>query len=117
MTEARSGQPLQLVLTTEASPEQARALANKLLERRLVGCVSVLPVQSHYRWHGAITCSEEVQLLLKTSPDHLDALKQALQELHSYDTPEWIHWRASSAGAYGQWLLEGLSPDAGPPAP
>ena len=117
MTNASSTLPLQLVLTTEASLERARALAVALLERRLVACVSLLPVQSHYRWQGAITCSDEVQLLLKTSPERLDALRQALLELHSYDTPEWIQWHAATAGAYGQWLVESLSPDAAPPAP
>lgn len=108
---------LQLVLTTEASAERAQALAGALLERRLVACASLLPVRSHYRWQGEITASEEVQLLLKTSPERLEALRQALLELHSYDTPEWIHWPASSAGAYGQWVLAGLSPDAGSPGP
>jgi len=114
---AAQPQPLQLVLTTEASAELARSLAAELLERRLVACVSLVPVQSHYRWQGAITCGEEVQLLLKTSLGLLPALRQALLELHSYNTPEWIHWSASSEGAYGQWLLDCLSPDAGPPAP
>ncbi|MCP9881913.1 divalent-cation tolerance protein CutA [Cyanobium sp. Alchichica 3B3-8F6] len=117
MTDANTNQPLQLVLTTEASPERARALAAELLERRLVACASLLPVQSHYRWQGQITSSEEVQLLLKTSPERLEALREALLALHSYDTPEWIHWSAVSAGAYGQWLVESLSPDAGPPGP
>jgi periplasmic divalent cation tolerance protein len=117
MTDANTHQPLQLVLTTEASAERARALAAELLELRLVACASLLPVQSHYRWQGQITSSEEVQLLFKTSPERLGALREAVLALHSYDTPEWIHWSAASAGAYGQWLAESLSPDAGPPAP
>ena len=110
-------QTLQLVLTTEAGPDRAQALATQLLERRLVACVSLLPVQSHYRWQGRISCSEEVQLLLKTSLERLEDLRQAVLELHSYETPEWIHWPAASGGAYAQWLLESLSPDVGPPAP
>lgn len=104
-----------LVLTTEANPDRARALAATLLERRLVACASLLPVQSHYRWQGGITADEEVQLLLKTSPEQLEPLRLALQELHSYETPEWIHWTARTAGGYGQWISESISPDAGPP--
>lgn len=117
MTSLPPSANLQLVLTTEASAERARALAQALLERRLVACASLLPVQSHYRWQGVITASEEVQLLLKTSSACLPALRQALLDLHSYDTPEWIHWPACSGGAYGAWVLEGLSPGGGPPAP
>lgn len=111
------GQSMVLVLTSEASPDRARSLAATLLERRLVACASLLPVQSHYRWQGGITAEEEVQLLLKTGPEQLEPLREALLELHSYETPEWIHWTALTAGAYGQWLTESLSPDAGPPAP
>lgn len=111
--------PLSLVLTTEADRERAEALARELLERGLVACASLHPVVSLYRWQGRLERSEEVQLLLKTTPAQLEALRLALGELHSYDTPEWIHWTAASDGPYGRWLLEQLplSPGGGPPAP
>lgn len=111
--------PLALVLTTEADRERAEALALALLERGLVACASLHPVLSLYRWQGQLERSEEVQLLLKTSPERLEALRRSLGELHSYDTPEWIHWQASSEGPYGRWLLQQLplSPGGGPPAP
>lgn len=102
---------LSLVLTTEASRERAEALAHALLERRLVACVSLLPVQSHYRWQGRLECTEEVQLLLKTRAELLEDLRAALAALHSYETPEWIHWRGTTAGAYGTWCDEQLSRD------
>ncbi|MEA5392051.1 divalent-cation tolerance protein CutA [Cyanobium gracile UHCC 0139] len=111
--------PLSLVLTTEADRERAESLARELLERGLVACASLHPVVSHYRWQGRLERSEEVQLLLKTTPAQLEELCRALGELHSYDTPEWIHWTAASDGPYGRWLLEQLplSPGGGPPAP
>ncbi|PSB37254.1 divalent-cation tolerance protein CutA [Aphanothece minutissima] len=111
--------PLSLVLTTEADRERAEALARELLERGLVACASLHPVVSLYHWQGRLERSEEVQLLLKTTPSQLEALRRALGELHSYDTPEWIHWAAASDGPYGRWLLEqlALSPGGGPPAP
>jgi len=111
MTKEEEGeeQALVLALTTEASREQAEALALALLERRLVACVSLLPVQSHYRWQGKLESAREVQLLLKTRADLLEELRVALLALHSYDTPEWIHWRATTAGAYGAWCIEQLA--------
>jgi periplasmic divalent cation tolerance protein len=109
--------PLELVLTSEGTPERAEALALALLERRLVACASLLPGRSLYRWQGRLETGAEVLLLLKTHPDQLDELRSVLHELHSYETPEWIHWSASSEGAYGAWLAEQLSPGAGPPDP
>ena len=61
---------LVLALTTEANVESAKQLAEALLERHLVACVSVHPVQSFYRWEGALQASHEVQLLMKTSAQH-----------------------------------------------
>jgi len=97
-----------VVLTSEATSERAEALARSLLEQRLVACVSLLPVRSLYRWQGAIETAEEVKLLLKTTPEQLEALHEALHDLHGYQTPEWIEWGGSSRGDYALWLGEQL---------
>ena len=97
-----------VVMTSEASSERADALARALLEQRLVACVSVLPVRSHYRWQGALETADEVKLLLKTTPELLSDLHRALLALHGYQTPEWIVLAGSSRGDYGFWLGEQL---------
>jgi periplasmic divalent cation tolerance protein len=123
---SRTGESrLELVLTSEAGQERAEALAHQLLERRLVACATLLPGRSLYRWRGRIEHETEVLLLLKTTAAQLAALHAALLELHSYETPEWIHWSAASGGGYALWLAEqlrpesnaGISPDAASPAP
>jgi Uncharacterized protein involved in tolerance to divalent cations len=106
--------PITLVLTTEADPERAEALASALVERRLAACVSLMPIRSCYRWNGDVERAEEVQLLIKTSPEGLAPLRQALDTLHSYDTPECLHWTASASAAYGSWLREALAPQVLP---
>ena len=107
---------LVLALTTEASAERAQQLAEALLERHLVVCVSIYPIQSFYRWEGALQASHEVQLLMKTSAQLQDALRTAVLELHSYDTPEWLCWPVTASPAYGSWAIAELSSDASPPA-
>jgi len=107
---------LVLALTTEANAERAQQLAEALLERHLVACVSIQPVQSFYRWEGVMQASHEVQLLMKTSAQHLDALRSAVSELHSYDTPEWLCWPVKASPAYGAWAIAELNSDASPPA-
>jgi periplasmic divalent cation tolerance protein len=97
-----------VVLTSEATLERADALARALVEQRLVACVSVLPVRSHYRWQGALETADEVKLLLKTTPEQLSDLHQALHDLHGYQTPEWIVLGGISRGDYGLWLGEQL---------
>ena len=107
---------LVLALTTEANAERAQQLAEALLERHLVACVSIHPVQSFYRWEGSLQASDEVQLLMKTSAQRVDALRSAVSELHSYDTPEWLSWPVTASPAYGAWVRAELSSDASPPA-
>ena len=89
-----------LVLTTEADHDRAATLAEALLERRLVACVSLTPIHSLFHWQGELMRDNEVQLLLKTSEACLESLRAALRELHSYDTPEWISWPVETSPAY-----------------
>ena len=102
---------LRLVLTTEADQHRAEALADQLIKRRLAACVSLTSVCSRYRWQGVTERSEEVQLLIKTSDQRLDDLLAALTDLHSYDTPEILHWSAQAEPAYAAWAQEMISSD------
>ena len=108
---------LVLALTTERNQEQAELLARQLLERRLVACVSLLPIHSLYVWDGQLQRDPEVQLMLKTSRFCVEALQEAVLQLHSYDTPEWITWPVRASQAYGDWLQQELRSDASSPAP
>ena len=97
--------PVMLALTTEADTERAEALAEALLERGLAACVALTPLRSIYRWQGQLQRSEEVQLLIKTTADKLAALEAVVHALHSYDTPEWLTWPASSSAGYSAWVV------------
>ncbi len=77
--------------TTCDDPEEAEKLARHLIDERLAACVSVVPaVKSYYRWKGSIESNDEILLMIKTSRDLVDALRQQLEKIHSYDLPELI---------------------------
>lgn len=95
-----------LALTTEASETLALQLAEAVLEQHLAACVALKPVESLYRWQGKLERSSEVQLLIKTHPSCLKALEQTVRELHSYSTPQWLHWPVDASGDYAAWLSE-----------
>ena len=105
------GPELVLVLTTEADADRADALARALVEQGLAACVSQMPVRSTYRWQGQLECTQEVQLLMKTTPGGWPALKQGLLDLHSYDTPELLHWRVHASEGYGAWAYDSVAQD------
>jgi periplasmic divalent cation tolerance protein len=85
MTDKRLG------LSTTGTREEAATLANELVRRRLAACVNIVgPIDSVYRWKGAVENSQEFLLLIKTTSDQFGNLKAALQEMHSYEVPECI---------------------------
>lgn len=97
-----------LVFNTCPDDASADAIATALVDERLAACVSVLPgVRSVYRWQGSIDRSNEVQLLIKTTADRLDALTARLQALHPYELPEVL--AVESRGGltpYLDWVAE-----------
>ena len=111
----RSEQAVRVLLCT-VPPEKAEALAQTLLERRLVACVNeIRDVVSRYRWEGALQHDRESLLVLKTDAARLDALARAITELHPYDVPELLALPVEAGlGAYCDWVkAETLLPDAG----
>ena len=88
--------------------DTAQRIADALVEERLAACVNVLPgVRSVYRWKGAIECSDEVLLLVKTVAAQLEALSARIAALHPYELPEVIAVEASGGlGAYLDWVAE-----------
>jgi periplasmic divalent cation tolerance protein len=72
-------------------PDEAVAdrIALCLIEERLAACVNRLPgVISTYRWQGTVQRDTEVQLLIKTSRERFDALRDRILALHPYELPE-----------------------------
>jgi len=56
-----------LVFTTTGSQEEAKTIAQALVERRLAACVNIVPqVQSVYRWKEKVEEAEEWLLIIKT---------------------------------------------------
>ena len=101
-----------LVLVTASSAEEAEAIAQVLIEKRLAACVTLLPVQSLYRWQGKLERSQEYQLLIKTDLAQFTELVTQVQAIHSYEVPEIIAVPIlQGSPAYLAWLQSSLSPD------
>ena len=80
-----------IVLTTAGSTEEARRIADALVERRQAACVNIIKgVESIYRWKGKTEESQEWLLLIKTTLAAFDKVCKTIRELHSYELPECI---------------------------
>lgn len=99
---------IRLLLTTFEDPDAAAAVIRTLVEERRIACGSILPgVRSIYRWQDTIEDSAEVMVLLKTTAAALPGLRDRLQDLHPYETPEILTLDPSGVSpAYADWLAQ-----------
>ena len=80
-----------VVLVTASSEEEAHTLARDLLEKRLIACANLVPVQSLFLWEGDLSEEDEVLMIIKTTHSTFrEKLIEAIKEKHSYDVPEII---------------------------
>ena len=99
-----------IVLTTTGAGFDAQALARSLVEARLAACVNIIDrVQSVYRWEGQVQNDAEQLLVIKTSSERVEALREALLRQHPYEVPEFVVLPLSETSeAYGAWLFDAV---------
>jgi periplasmic divalent cation tolerance protein len=99
-----------IVMTTAGSTDEARRIADALVEHRLAACVNILKgVQSIYRWKGRSEESEEWMLLIKTTAAAFDRVQQTIKELHSYELPECLKILIEDGSPeYLQWIEDAV---------
>ncbi len=95
-----------IVLSTAGSEEEARKIANALVERQLAACVNIVPqIESVYRWQGKMESAREWLLLIKTTAEKFTAVRDAIRKLHSYDVPECVSINIEDgSAAYLEWI-------------
>jgi periplasmic divalent cation tolerance protein len=101
-----------IVLSTAGSEEEARKIANHLVESRLAACVNIVPqIESIYRWQGKVESGREWLLIIKTSVELFSAVHDAIRKLHSYELPECIAIKIEDGSTeYLKWLNDSLKP-------
>jgi periplasmic divalent cation tolerance protein len=97
-----------LVYTTWPSIVEAEQAGRAIVERRLAACVNILPgMISHYWWEGKIERAEEAVMIVKTRAALADAVRQAVKELHAYQTPSIMVLPVDSVDAdYQAWIVK-----------
>ncbi len=95
-----------VVFITTPTPEVAAQIARALVEERLAACGNVVPgLRSIYRWDGKIHDDAEALLVLKSTRDRFEALRERVLALHPYEVPEVIALPIEAGSApYLEWI-------------
>lgn len=101
-----------VVLTNCPDEEVAERIARALVDNRLAACVNQLaPVESIYRWRGAVEEASEVPLLVKCTRERYPAVEEAIRQLHPYTVPEIIALPVVAGFApYLRWVDDETQP-------
>lgn len=102
---------LWLVRTTVGTLEQARGLAERLVGLHLAACVHIQPIQSMYRWKGAVQDDAEFAVEARCIQSREADVRAAMLEGHPYEVPLVEAWEVQGVPApYAEWARHGTGP-------
>lgn len=99
---------MKLILSTTSSLEEAEKIGKILVEKKLAACINIIPqITSIYEWEGEIQNDTEALMLIKTSKEKAEIVKEEILSLHSYTLPEIIFLDPTGSHKdYKNWVLK-----------
>ncbi len=95
-----------LILSTFANKKEAQRIGKELLNKKLIACYNLVPVESTYWWKGKIEEANEILMIMKTNKNFSEVEKFILEH-HSYGIPEIITVEPKSVNKkYLKWIEE-----------
>jgi periplasmic divalent cation tolerance protein len=80
-----------VVFVTTSSQEEARKIADLLLDKHKAACVNIIArVDSIFWWENKLESSKESLLIIKTKSSVLPKVIDMVKQAHSYTVPEVI---------------------------
>lgn len=97
-----------IVLCTTNSKDSAKQIAKTLVSGRFAACVNLVDkIDSIYSWKGEIVEDSEVLMIIKTQKALFEKLKNKIEKIHPYETPEIISFDISEGSKpYLDWISE-----------
>jgi periplasmic divalent cation tolerance protein len=85
------------------SKEAAGEITARLMEKRLIACANIFPVQSIYRWEGSTLNETEYVMLAKTVSKKSAAAEKEIKRIHPYKIPAIIRIAGEANKDFLQW--------------
>jgi periplasmic divalent cation tolerance protein len=97
-----------IVFSTCPDADTAARIGRALVEESLAACVNVVPgIRSIYAWKGEVHDEAEMLMMLKTTVNRFEDLRERLLALHPYEVPEVVAVGAAGGhDAYFRWVAE-----------
>lgn len=99
---------MKLVYVPCHNGDEAKSIARRAIEAKLVASADLFPVHSMHVREGSLQEETQVVIIFKTSVNRVTPLKMKVAEWHSGDVPCIIDFTASANEPWGQWLMNSL---------
>lgn len=93
-----------LIYITCKDKKEAKKISLGLLEKKLVACTNIHPIESMYWWDGKLQEDKEVVIIAKTKEDNFNKIKEEVKKIHSYDIPCIIKLGCEGNKEYTDWI-------------
>ena len=95
---------MRIIYITCKDINEAKKISRHLIEKKLVACANIFPINSIYSWENEIKQANEVVVLLKTNNSY-EKVETEIKKLHSYDTPAIYSWTVDKINKdYLNWV-------------
>lgn len=93
-----------MIYVTCKDNKEAKKIAKILLDKKLIACANIFPIESMYVWKGKITEDKECVLILKALEKNYKKIEEKIKRLHSYDVPFIGRINAKINKEYEMWM-------------
>ncbi|PIN73723.1 divalent-cation tolerance protein CutA [Candidatus Woesearchaeota archaeon CG10_big_fil_rev_8_21_14_0_10_45_16] len=97
---------MMFVYTTLSTEQEAKRISTVLIEKKLIACANLFPIQSIYAWEGSVKEEPEYVVLMKTTSERAEDAKAELEKIHPYEVPCICLIPADSTKPFAGWLLQ-----------
>jgi periplasmic divalent cation tolerance protein len=95
--------------TTVAKKKDAQRIAKVLLQKHLIACANIFPIESQYWWQKKIQYDKEFGMILKTAAKNYPKIEQELIRIHPYDCPCLVAFEiARGYKPYLSWIEDSI---------
>lgn len=98
-----------LVYVTCRDKSQANDISKHLLEKKLIACANIFPIESMYWWEGRISKEQEFVVIAKTLEEKFGEVKEEIRGVHSYEVPCILKINVEANEEFLKWVADELN--------
>jgi len=94
------------VYVTCKNKQEAVNISRLLLQKKVIACSNIFPINSLYNWKGKLNEEKEYAMLLKTKKSKFNEVKELIKQNHSYEVPCICSWKEKANKEYEEYIDE-----------